>query len=204
MKFEPAFISSTNEIITVSLEIKDVPNFAGYKVNLLYDPAVLQPVKVDETGTVTPYEPWTFADNGTLLVNPVYTPFQGANHDLVKGTLNFSKGYISLTAYRSSVPESTGSVSAIKFLVLQPKETSVLFDSQPYMKYAIDGFYLMDWDGNPLPDFKVIQPSSLTVGPSSIKAGDMNKDGVIDSTDLAILKRIILGLETENVSTARI
>jgi len=157
-------IKEVGEIITATVEIKDVPNFAGCQFNIKYDPTVLQPVKSNGV----PYTNSTPAEGGTILNNSNYGFLTIGHHDLQKGELNFSKSYLSFNSYKASgKAEESGILAVIRFKVLKNEATSIKFADTKFMPGANSGVYLFNWDGNQIKDFTVNQPEDL-LGPSSV------------------------------------
>ena len=157
-------IKEVGEIITATVEIKDVPNFTGCQFNIKYDPTVLQPVKSNGV----PYTNSTPAEGGTILNNSNYGFLTIGHHDLQKGELNFSKSYLSFNSYKASgKAEESGILAVIRFKVLKNEATSIKFADTKFMPGANSGVYLFNWDGNQIKDFTVNQPEDL-LGPSSV------------------------------------
>lgn len=152
-------VAKVGETIKATLSINNISNFAGYQVNLKYDPAVLQPIKsigIQYTNTTIP-------ESGTLLGNSDYGVLPQALHNVTSGILNFGKLYTNLENYRADgVPESSGSIAVIYFKVLQEKATSVVFSDTNSMPGAINGTSLFDWNGNKIVSgYTVVQPGLI-------------------------------------------
>jgi len=157
-------IKEVGEIITATVEVKDVPNFAGYQFNLKYDPEVLQPVKANGSS----YTKSTPVEGGMILNSDDYGILSIGSHDLKKGELNFSKCYLSFHNYKESGnPEETGVIAVIRFKVLKEEATSLEFADTKTMPGSKSGVYLFDWDGNRINNFDIKQPQTL-LGSSSI------------------------------------
>jgi hypothetical protein len=102
------------DIVTASLNIKDVKDFAGYQVNIKYDPSVLQPV-VPFGEIFLPYGNLTPVESGTLLANEKFKPVDVVFHDVGIGILSFGKSYLELDAYKKSGNiETTGSIGKVQ------------------------------------------------------------------------------------------
>lgn len=195
--FDTAGINSVGQIITAKVNVSEITNFAGCQVNLVYDPAILQPIKVSPEGAVSAYDVSTVPDDGTLLKNDDFTPFAMASNDLNKGVLNFGKVYLDLDTYRkSSIAEKTGSVAVIKFKVLQVNSTKITFTQTPTMSGTDNGVSLFDWDGKGISGYTVIQPQQLTTS-TAIMYGDVDGSNMIDAIDYSLMKRYLLGQITE-------
>ena len=154
--------AKVGEIITATLYINNIRNFAGYQVNLKYDPEVLQPV----TKAGTPYTNSTNPESGTLLNNSEYGALAQAYNDVEEGILNFGKIYANLEDYRaSSEAETNGAVAVINFKVISENPTSIVFEDTNKMPGAITGTMLFDWYGN-----------RITSGYNVVQAGIINAD----------------------------
>lgn len=150
------------EIITATLNINNINNFAGYQVNLKYDPEVLQPV----TKTGTPYTNSTNPESGTLLNSSDFGALAQASNNIEEGILNFGKAYTKLEDYRASdMAESSGSVAVINFKVISEKPTSIVFENTNKMPGAITGTMIFDWNGD-----------RINSGYSVVQAGIINSD----------------------------
>ena len=155
-------IAEVGEIITATLKVNKIDNFSGYQVNLKYDPSVLQAVN-PITGAA--YKNSTIPSKGELLILEDYGPIVNAANNVTNGTLNFSRSYTNLEAYReANEPENSGTLAVIGFKVLQQKNTSVLFENTNTMPNAITGTTLFDWFGNKAnQEYMVIQPKEINM-----------------------------------------
>ena len=150
---------SKGDIITAELKVDGVTNFAGYQVNIKYDPMVLQPVNA-ETGE--PYTSNTIPEEGNILVNPEFMPVAFAGHDLSYGNLNFAKAYTNIDEYRNSECETSGTLAKVSFKVLNKTLTYIKLENVGTMPSAIDGTILFDWFGNKITSgYDVIQPEAI-------------------------------------------
>lgn len=151
--------AAVGDTVKATLSINNIDNFAGYQVNLNYDPEVLQPV----TASGVAYTNNTIPTTGEMLSNQDYGILPIAYHDLTNGVLNFSKSYTNLEDYRlSGSPEKTGTLAVISFKVLKVQATSVSFASTNTMPHGIDGTMLFDWDAKRIiSGYKVIQPNTI-------------------------------------------
>jgi len=154
------------DIIEATLNIENISNFAGYHVNIEYDPNMLMPVNPD---TGTPYRNNTFPTNGDLLRNNKYNPVGWANNDLNRGILNFTKSYYNLEEYRKSgKAESTGTLAVIGFKVLKEGTTNIYFENSASLSNPITGTVLKDWNNNQITSgYTVIQPSKIRISQAS-------------------------------------
>ncbi|HOA81169.1 MAG TPA: cohesin domain-containing protein, partial [Defluviitaleaceae bacterium] len=151
-------VTKKGEIVTVTINAKDIQNIAGYQVNLKYDPKVLEPV----TDNGTAYSKRTFPTNGTLINNNSYSSVQAVANDLDNGILNFGKTYVYLDKYRASgVGESTGTIAIIKFKVLDVKPTTISFEDTASMPGAVDGTLMFNWNGDKTTSYTVVKSLSI-------------------------------------------
>lgn len=191
--FDTAGITSVGQIITATVKVSEITNFAGYQINLTFNPDILQPVKVSAEGTVSAYGTSTVPDNGTLLKNDNFTPFGVAANDLNKGILNFGRAYIGLDTYRKSgMTERTGSLAVIKFKVLQVNSTSIAFAQTPTMPGVDKGISIYDWDNKEVRECTIIQPEQLSAS-GAIMYGDVDGSNIIDAIDYSLMKQYLLG-----------
>ncbi len=162
---------SVGDIVTATVKIDAVDNFAGYQVSLSYDPATLKPV----TASGLDYTNTTMPASGTLLGNSDYGPYPLADHNLSGGILCFGKSYTNLEEYKKSgTAEKSGTLAVISFQVLRAKSAAILFENTASMPSGISGTMLFDWNGDRiLSGYTVTQPSVITVN------GDVNDNGVI-------------------------
>jgi hypothetical protein len=190
--FDTTGITSVGQIITATVSVSEITNLAGYQVNLVYDPAILQPVKVSSQGEVSAYGVSTVPDDGILLKNANFTPFAIASNDLNKGVLNFGKAYLGLDTYRKSgIAEKSGSVAVVKFKVLQVNSTKIAFAKTPTMPVADNGVSLFDWDSKEVSGYTVIQPGQLATS-TAIMYGDVDGSNMVDVIDYSLMKQYLL------------
>ncbi|KNY26785.1 cohesin domain-containing protein [Pseudobacteroides cellulosolvens] len=160
--------ASVGDIITYTINVKDVAGFAGYQANVKYDPAVLQPVYDDGTA----YDSAAVPEYGTLLQKR-YSPTDMASNDLSKGTLTFGRTYMALDSYKASgSAETTGSIAVIRFKVLRSTATAILLQNAASLTNAVDGTMLFDWTGAQLKGYKVAQASSINGTVTPTKPGN--------------------------------
>ncbi len=159
--------AQVGDIIKAYVKIGNIKNFAGYQVNIKYDPTVLQAVNPD---TKSPLGATTMPKNGNLLINPEYSALSGVLNKIEEGILNFGKAYSYLNDYRlSNSPEETGVLAEIGFKVLKAQPTTVKFENTPSMPNSLSGTMLFDWNGNVISDYTVVQSgiiNSSVVNPS--------------------------------------
>jgi len=159
--------ASVGDIVTATISVNGIQNFAGYQANIKYDPAVLQPL-YSET---EPYDSSSVPDYGTLLQKR-YSPTDMASNDLVNGTLTFGRTYMNLEGYKNSGnPESTGTLAIIKFKVLKKAATQIKLQNAPSLTNPVDGTMVFDWTGTQLSNYTVEQAPIL------------NNDGTQPSTE---------------------
>ena len=136
--------ASVGEIVTASVNIKNISNFSGCHVNLKYDPNVLQPV----TSKGVTYNESTTPEAGTILKNEDFGIISIAANIIEEGIINFSRCYSNLEAYKEDAnAEKTGTVAVIRFKVLKEETTSIKFEDSPALANGINGTLLFDWDG---------------------------------------------------------
>ncbi|GAE90060.1 hypothetical protein JCM21531_3641 [Acetivibrio straminisolvens JCM 21531] len=159
--------AQVGDIIKAYVKISNIKNFAGFQVNIKYDPAVLQAVNPD---TKAPLKATTMPKDGTLLINPEYGAISGVLNKIEEGILNFGKAYTYLNDYKlSTLPEETGVLAEIGFKVLKVQPTTVKFENTPSMPNSLSGTMLFDWNGEIISDYTVVQSgviNSSVVNPS--------------------------------------
>jgi len=183
--------AKVGDIITATINVKNINGFAGYQANLKYDPAVLQPIYDD--GTL--YDNSSVPENGTLLMKR-YSPTDMASNDLTKGFLTFGRTYMNLDSYKNSgSAETNGSIAVIRFKVLKETATAIVLQNASSLTNAVDGTMLFDWTGAQLSGYKVqqapsingvlpsTQPSSTPSTQPSVKPSTLPGSGVIAAVD---------------------
>ncbi|MDP4182733.1 MAG: cohesin domain-containing protein, partial [Bacillota bacterium] len=146
--------AQAGDIITASLKVDGIANLGGIQANIKYDPLCLQPVLPNGT-SYTPYDSFT-APSKVDLFNKDFSPMELASNDISNGTLNFGFTYNNLSAYRSAgIPETTGAVAQIKFLVLQDSPTKIQLAASETMPNSKGGVYLFNWDADILSNYEV-------------------------------------------------
>ncbi|TYQ18207.1 UNVERIFIED_CONTAM: cohesin domain-containing protein [Acetivibrio alkalicellulosi] len=151
--------ASIGDIVTASININNINNFAGYQVSIKYDPEVLEPINA-VTGEA--YGRRTMPESGSILVNSTFSPLTVASHDLSEGRLSFGKTYTELSAYRTSgTGENSGTLANISFRVLKTEKTLVSFEETSASGASIFGTLLYDWNGYRLSNYSVLQPGEL-------------------------------------------
>lgn len=154
--------AKVGEVITATISINNISNFAGYQVNLKYDPEALQPI--NKAGK--PYTDFTNPESGTLLNNSDFGALPQASNNTTAGILNFGKVYTNLEEYRASDnAETNGSVAVLSFEVISEKPTSIVFEDTSRLPNAITGTSIFDWNGN-----------RVTSGYTVVQAGTINSD----------------------------
>ncbi len=158
--------ANVGDIITASVNIADIPEFAGIQFNLKYDPAVLQAVD-PVTG-----QPYPSKVNGIvnfnnqlrsdILLNDAYIPYEYIDINSVNGTFNGTRGYIIINDYRQTgIAETQGTVARIGFKVLSHETTSICFEGCVTMPRANCGTLVANWYGQMISDYVVNQPDSI-------------------------------------------
>ncbi len=155
------------DIIVAKLSIKNIKNFAGYQVNLKYDPSVLQPV-IPFGDTYLPYTNLTIVERGELLTNTKYTPFDLVFHDIDIGILSFGRSYVQLESYKNSGQiETTGTIAEIKFRVLRAIPTEIYFKGTKILPSGFEGTALYDYNADQITYYDIVQPGIIFSGNSS-------------------------------------
>jgi subtilisin family serine protease/peptidoglycan hydrolase-like protein with peptidoglycan-binding domain len=132
------------EIITAILKVERISCFAGYQVNLKYDPEVIAPID----NNLHLYASGTKPQSGDILINNDFSPISSASNDLQNGILNFSSCYIDLNAYRQDGNiESSGIIAKIKFKVLKNRQIQLKFENSTSMPNSISGVCLYNTYG---------------------------------------------------------
>ena len=151
--------AEVGEIVKAAVKVNKIMNFAGYQINLKFDPDVLQPIKPSGSA----YSNSTIPSSGTLIANSEFSPINAVSHNLSKGIMNFAKMYTMLEYYRmSDMTEETGTIAVIEFKVLKDVETFVKFENSSTMPNGKDGTMLFNADGDRiLSGYSVIQPAKI-------------------------------------------
>ena len=144
--------AEVGDIVKATMNIKNFYGFAGFQINLKYDPEVLQPI---DTATDSVFTSTSLADEGTLLQGK-FSPTSMASNDLEKGTLTYGSGYMNMDAYKKSgKSDSTGSIAVFSFKVLKKQQTTLSLQNSPSLTNPIDGTMVFNWDGTNLTNYKV-------------------------------------------------
>lgn len=152
--------AAVGEIIKASIVVDNISGFAGYQVNLKYDPTVLEAVNSD-TGAV--FTNTTNPQVGTILNDSTYGALPIAANNISQGTLNFGKTYTSLENYKADgSAETSGTVAIVGFKVRKAEETKIEFAQTNTMPTAVSGVLLFDWDGNRMTKgYSIINPPAI-------------------------------------------
>lgn len=155
--------AEVDEIIKATLTIKNIENFAGYQVNIKYDPQGLQAVN---PVTGVPYNDKANPVSGNILTSNEYGVYSAALHDTTNGVLNFGRSYTNIRAYSySGISENSGDLAIIGFRVLKKQRTSVYFEDTKRMPAGITGTSLYNWNGYKVKSgYTVIQPRIINGG----------------------------------------
>lgn len=172
--------AEVGEIIKATVLVENISDFAGYQVNIKYDPTVLEAVNPDTGAAFTDS---TYPSNGTILNEPTYGALPIAANNIKQGILNFGKTYTSLEEYRAGgAAETSGSVAVLGFKVLKKGETSIKFAETSTMPSSVSGVLVVDWNGN-----------KIKSGYSIINPPDINKVGaVVEPTPIVVTGPIIV------------
>ncbi|HEY9061610.1 MAG TPA: stalk domain-containing protein [Pseudobacteroides sp.] len=146
-------VAEVGDLVKATINVKDFYGFAGYQINLKYDPEVLQPIDTTTNGA---FSDQSLPDEGTLLkgkFSPVNMP---AIPDKDKGTITYGTTYMNIEGYKNSkVSESTGSIAVFTFKVLKKQPATISFENSKAMTNAKEGTMLFNWDGTSLSNYKV-------------------------------------------------
>jgi len=140
--------AAVGDVIKASIIVNNIDGFAGYQVNIKYDPTVLEAVRVD-TGAA--FTNTTAPVGGSILNKAEYGVLPIASNNISQGILNFSRVYADLESYKASgSAETSGTVAVIGFKVRRVEETTIEFAQTNTMPSAVSGVLLFDWNGNKL------------------------------------------------------
>ncbi|TYQ16519.1 UNVERIFIED_CONTAM: S-layer family protein [Acetivibrio alkalicellulosi] len=168
------------DTISATIHIENINKFAGFHVNLKYDPQVLQAI---DLSSGKPYDSDTLPEGGTVIVNMDYYPISAVSNDISIGQINFGRTYTLLKEYKErGQAEESGILARIGFKVLQEKDTKIIFENSSAMPYGISGTMLFEWDGNRVSDYKVIQPERI-VARNTQSSTPVNPGGTGSSPD---------------------
>jgi hypothetical protein len=142
------------DIIRAEININLAANFAGYQINIKYDPEVLQPVNYD---THEPFGKGTKPSGATILTNQDFLPMNLADNDTANGILNFGTTYTNYPDYKESgTAEKSGVLGVIGFKILKKETTVIGFENSEAMPTGKLGTMLFNWDGNRLSSYEVV------------------------------------------------
>jgi hypothetical protein len=151
--------AEVGDMVKATINIKNFYGFAGYQINLKYNPDVLQPI---DTATNAVFSDSSLPEEGTLLkgkFSPVNMP---AIPDTAKGAITYGTTYMNLESYKSSgKSEASGSIAVFSFKVLKKQSTKIGFENSVAMTKAKEGTMLFNWDGTALSNYKVIASNTL-------------------------------------------
>jgi hypothetical protein len=160
-------VAGQGDIITATLSINNIKNFAGYQANIKYDPTVLQPI-IPFGDDFLPYLNLTTVETGTLLVNTKFNPLDVVFHDVDVGILSFGRSYLQLASYRNSGSiETTGSIAVVRFRVLRSIPTEIYFKNTNILPTGFVGTAIYNYDGEQTTYYDIIQPGIIFSGSSS-------------------------------------
>ncbi len=138
-----------NNPLTFKLYGSNLKNISGYKININYNPNVIQVIDSSLNNTES---------DDVLLVNPIFNPVLSVNNDLQNCTIALSKSYTNITDYKNSgVGESTGKMASINFKCGKYVASSFDFIKIYATPDLPTGASYTDWD-NTISDIEVLQP----------------------------------------------
>ncbi|ODM27875.1 hypothetical protein A7W90_17585 [Clostridium sp. Bc-iso-3] len=153
--------AKVGDIITATVRVDNIKNFAGFQVNIKYDPKILEAVDYQ---TKKAFTKTTMPTGATILINDKYQPVDISANNIANGILNFGKTYSNLVNYRiAGKPEETGIIAKIGFKVLKEGSTIVKFEDTKSMPDAKKGTDLFDWNSERISNYDVIQPGKITI-----------------------------------------
>lgn len=142
------------EVIRAEIRINLAANFAGYQVNIKYDPKVLQAVNYD---TQEPFGENTSPTGTTILTNQDFLPMNFASNDINNGILNFGSTYTNYPEYKAAgVADKSGVLAVIGFKVLKKEATVIGFENSGAMPTGKQGTMLFNWDGDRLSSYEIV------------------------------------------------
>ena len=152
--------ASVGDIIKATIVVNNIPNLAGFQVNIKFDPEVLEAVEADK---VTPFARNTNPQEGTIIVNSAYGAIPTASHSLSEGIINFGRVYGLFMNYRADgVAETSGVLGVIYFKVLREQSTEVKFENSPTITKGISGTSMIDWNSEVIESgYSVHQPQVI-------------------------------------------
>ena len=178
--------AKVGDIITVSLKVEDITHFAGYQVNIKYDPEMLEVI-----------DPVPQA--GEILNNKEYGSVDQSANDPEKGLLNFGKVYQYLDDYRSDGnPEETGVFGIIEFKAKKAGKTEIRFEDTETMPNGTTGTLLFDWDGNRISGYEVVQPEEIVITEEGGTSGKIEME--LDKTTAKVGDIITVSLKVEDIT----
>jgi len=185
---------SVGDIVNAKIEIDNISDFAGYQINLSYDPTALKPI----TKEGDEYTQTTIPLKGDLLQCSEFSPYAIAAHNINEGLLNIGGTYTDLKAYRESESaETIGTLLEVSFKVLKAGETSIMLENSDSMPNGICGTILFDWNGDRIVSgYTVCQPQVIEV--SKDKSISLKLDKKEASTGDIVKANIIIN-EIENM-----
>ncbi|TYQ15501.1 UNVERIFIED_CONTAM: RHS repeat-associated protein [Acetivibrio alkalicellulosi] len=144
--------ASVGEIITAQVKISDIPQFAGYELNLIYDKNLIRPVKDD----LTPYTNRTMPSDRNVIINESFNPITFVNHDIERGYIGFGVTYSSLEAYRNAgIIETGDTLGIIKFEVLE--ENLIEIKVEDFKLPSSNGVKFFDVYGSEIMDSHIVE-----------------------------------------------
>lgn len=158
--------AAVGDVIKASIVVNNVNGFAGYQVNIKYDPTVLEAVRID-TGAA--YTNTTIPESGTILNKAEYGVLPIASSSISQGILNFSKAYTNLLDYKADgAAETSGTVAVIGFKVRKAEQTKIEFAQTNTMPTAVAGVLLFDWNGNKMTSgYSIMNPPAINAASNS-------------------------------------
>ena len=143
--------AKVGDIIKVSLSVEDIEYFAGYQVNIKYDPELLEVL-----------EP--VPRPGEILNNEDYGSQAATAIDEENGILNFGKVYQYFKDYQESGnPENTGVFAVLEFKAIKEGTAEIKFEDTERIPNGITGTMLFNWYGDRMSGYEVVQPEPIVI-----------------------------------------
>ncbi|MDQ2085000.1 S-layer homology domain-containing protein [Herbivorax sp. ANBcel31] len=143
------------EVVRATVRINNVENFAGYQLNIGYDPDVVEVVNPD-TGEDSPS-----VVIGDLVNESEYGILPVISNDSEKGLLTVARTYMDLDDFKESGQvQETGILFEVGFKVIKEEMTSIKFKANGLNNH-ISGTALFDLNGDRISNYTVTMPEPL-------------------------------------------
>ncbi|HHX18562.1 MAG TPA: cellulosome anchor protein [Clostridium sp.] len=152
--------AEVGEIVRATVKVNNIKNFAGYQVNISYNPDVVEVVN-----------PYTGIDSsvvvvGDLISNQEYGPLPIVSNDKEEGLIAIGRMYTYLNDYKESgQAKESGILFEIGFKILKKEMTAIEFTDER-LPGNVGGTALFDWDGERITDYVVRTPQEINLLPT--------------------------------------